>query len=96
MLKDFKGQFNLTTVGEDTELQLKVLEDVYNAKKEMAIKDGLDTTELDAAYEKAKTNILQQEEDKRYQIRQQYGLVSLQEEYEKECNGYSNNVIRSC
>lgn len=84
LLKDFKGQFNLTTVGEDTELQLKVLEDVYNAKKEMAIKDGLDTTELDAAYEKAKTNILQQEEDKRYQIRQQYGLVSLQEEYEKE------------
>lgn len=84
LLKDFKGQFNLTTVGEDTELQLKVLEDVYNAKKEMAIKDGLDTTELDAAYEKAKTNILQQEEDKRYQIRQQYGLVSLQEKYEKE------------
>ena len=84
LLKDFKGQFNLTTVGEDTELQLKVLEDVYNAKKEMAIKDGLDTTELDAAYEKAKTNILQQEEDKRYQIRQQYGLVSLQDEYEKE------------
>lgn len=83
LLKDFKGQFNLTTVGEDTELQLKVLEDVYNAKKEMAIKDGLDTTELDAAYEKAKTNILQQEEDKRYQIRQQYGLVSLQDEYEK-------------
>ena len=84
LLKDFKGQFNLTTVGEDTELQLKVLEDVYNAKREMAIEDGLDTTELDAAYEKAKTNILQQEEDKRYQIRQQYGLVSLQEEYEQE------------
>ena len=84
LLKDFKGQFKLTTVGEDTEIQLKALKDVYNAKKEMAIKDGLDTTELDAAYEKAKTNILQQEEDKRYQIRQQYGLVSLQEEYETE------------
>lgn len=84
LLKDFKGQFNLTTVGEETELQLKVLEDVYRAKKEMAIKDGLDTTELDAAYEKAKTNIMQQEEAKRFQIRQQYGFVSLKEQYELE------------
>ena len=64
LLKDFKGQFNLTTVGEETELQIKVLDSVYKAKKEMAKKDGLDMTELDAAYERAKTNIVRQEEDK--------------------------------
>ncbi|MDB9146537.1 phage tail tape measure protein [Parabacteroides distasonis] len=84
LLKDFKGQFNLTTVGEETELQIKVLDSVYKAKKEMAKKDGLDMTELDAAYERAKTNIVRQEEDKRYQIRSQYGLVSMKEQYEKD------------
>lgn len=41
-------------------------------------------TELDAAYERAKTNIVRQEEDKRYQIRSQYGLVSMKEQYEKD------------
>lgn len=84
LLKDFKGQFNLTTVGEETELQIKVLDSVYKAKKEMAKKDGLDMTELDAAYERAKTNIVRQEEDRRYQIRSQYGLVSMKEQYEKD------------
>lgn len=84
LVKDFKGEFKLTTVGEETDLQLKTLEAAYQARKEMAEKANMDTTELTAAYEKAKTNILQQEEDKRNQVRSQYGLLSLQEQYELE------------
>lgn len=84
LVKDFKGEFKLTTIGEETDLQLKTLEATYQARKEMAEKANLDTTELTAAYEKAKTNILQQEEDKRNQVRSQYGLLSMQEQYELE------------
>lgn len=84
LVKDFKGEFKLTTVGEETDLQMKVLEASYQARKEMAEKEKMDTAELDAAYEKAKTNILQQEEDKRNQIRQQYGLLSMQDQYDME------------
>lgn len=84
LVKDFKSEFKLTTVDEDTEAQMKVLEASYQARKEMAEKEHMDTTELDAAYERAKTQLLQQEEDKRNQIRTQYGLLSMQEQYEIE------------
>lgn len=84
LVKDFKSEFKLTTVGEDTALQLKVLEDTYTARKEMAVKANMDTADLDAAYEKAKTNIVQTEEDKRNQIKQQYGLLSMQEQFDIE------------
>lgn len=84
LVKDFKGEFKLTTVGEETDLQMKALEASYQARREMAEKENLDMTELDAAYEQAKTNILQQEEDKRNQVRQQYGLLSMQEQYTME------------
>lgn len=84
LVKDFKSEFKLTTVDEDTEAQMKVLEASFQARKEMAEKEHMDTTELDAAYERAKTQLLQQEEDKRNQIRTQYGLLSMQEQYEIE------------
>lgn len=84
LVKDFKSEFKLTTVDEDTEAQMKVLEASYLARKEMAEKENMDTAELDAAYERAKTQLLQQEEDKRNQIRSQYGLLSMQEQYEVE------------
>ena len=84
LVKDFKGEFKLTTLGEDTDAQMKVLEASYKARKEMAEREHLDTAELDAAYERAKTQLIQQEEDKRNQIRQQYGLLSLQEQYDIE------------
>lgn len=84
LVKDFKSEFKLTTVDEDTEAQKKVLEASYQARKEMAEKENMDTAELDAAYERAKTQLLQQEEDKRNQIRSQYGLLSMQEQYEIE------------
>lgn len=84
LVKDFKGEFKLTTLDEDIDLQLKVLEASYQARKEMANKANLDTLELDRAYERAKTNILQSGEDRRNQIRSQYGLLSLQEQFEIE------------
>lgn len=84
LVKDFKSEFKLTTVGEDTDLQLKALEASYNARKEMAQKANMDTLELDQAFERARTNILQQGEDQRNQIRQQNGLLSLQEQHQIE------------
>ena len=82
LLKDFKDQFNLTNQENETDTQLKFLESVYKARKAEAQKQGLDTTELDAAYEQAKTNILLKGEQERANIRQQYGIFSMQEEYQ--------------
>lgn len=84
LLKDFKGEFKLTTVGEDTELQLKTLEASYQARKEMAEKANMDTTELDKAYALAKSNIMEDSGNKIKSIRQQYGLLSMQEEQQME------------
>ena len=82
LLKDFKDQFNLTDQENETDTQLKFLESVYKARKAEAQKQGLDTTELDAAYERVKTNILLKGEQERANIRQQYGIFSMQEEYQ--------------
>lgn len=82
LLKDFKDQFNLTDQENETDTQLKFLESVYKARKAEAQKQGLDTTELDAAYEQAKTNITLKGEQERANIRQQYGIFSMQEEYQ--------------
>ncbi|MCC8153605.1 MAG: hypothetical protein LIP01_04950 [Tannerellaceae bacterium] len=84
LLKDFKNQFKLTTVDEDLQLQLKVLEAAYQARKELAEKHNLDTTELDEAYQHAKENLVRESEKRINQIRNQYGLLSLKEEYELE------------
>lgn len=82
LLKDFKDQFNLTDQENETDTQLKFLESVYKARKAEAQNQGLDTTELDAAYEQAKTNITLKGEQERANIRQQYGIFSMQEEYQ--------------
>ncbi len=52
--------------------------------KEMAQEANMDTLELDQAFERARTNILQEAEDRRNQIRQQNGLLSMQEQHEIE------------
>lgn len=82
LLKDFKDQFNLTNQESETDTQLKFLESVYKVRKAEAQKQGLDTTELDTAYEQSKTNILLKGEQERANIRQQYGIFSMQEEYQ--------------
>lgn len=84
LLKDFKGQFKLTTVDEDLQAQLKVLDDVYKARKELALKNNLDTTQLDAAYLSAREQLIQESESRINQIRSKYGLLTLQDEYNLE------------
>lgn len=84
LIKDFKGEFKVTTVDEDYQAQLKVLDASYQARKEMAERNSLETLELDKAYIRAKEQLQQDHENRLYSIRQQYGLVTLQEEYNME------------
>lgn len=83
-VSDFKDKFNVLTSEEETKLQLDALKAGYEAAKELAAGNTTALSELDAAYERAKTQLLQQEEDKRNQIRSQYDLLSMQEQYEVE------------
>lgn len=82
LTKDFKSQFKLTTVGEDLQTQMKVLDATYQARKQLAEKEKLDTQELDIAYLKAKEQLVQDSENRINQIRNQYGLLNQQQQYD--------------
>lgn len=82
LTKDFKSQFKLTTVEEDLQAQMKVLDASYQARKKLAEKENLETKELDAAYEKAKVQLVQDSENRINQIRSQYGLLNQKLQYD--------------
>ncbi len=82
LTKDFKSQFKLTTVGEDLQAQMKVLDATYQARKQLAEKEHLDTKELDTAYLKAKEQLVQDSENRINQIRSQYGLLNQKQQYD--------------
>ena len=84
LIKDFKSQFKVTTVEEDFQAQMSVLEAVYQAPKEMAEKNNLDTTELDRAYYAAKEQLEADHQAKILAIRNQYGLSTQQERFDAE------------
>lgn len=84
MIKSFKDQFKLTTVDEDYDLQLKVLEAAYQARKEMAEKNNLDATELDKAYHRAEEQLESEHQQRILAIRNQYGLSTQQERFNAE------------
>lgn len=82
LVKSFKEEFKLTTVDEDLAQQMKVLDAAYQARKEMAEKSNLDTTELDQAYNRAKEQLELEHQQKIASIRDQYGLSTEQERYQ--------------
>lgn len=84
LVKDFKQQFKVTTVDEDYAMQLELLEASYQARKEMAEKDNLDTTELDKAYFRAKEQLESEHQQRILAIRNQYGLTTQQERFNAE------------
>lgn len=84
LVKDFKSQFKLTTVAEDLQLQLQVLDAAYEARKQLAEKENLDITELTAAHERARAQIIQDSENRINQIRNQYGLLNQKEQFNLE------------
>ena len=84
MFPEFKDKFNLANQEDELNLQLQALEASYQARLQMARENGKDTTSLTAAYEQAKTNILQKAEDDRRSVRSQYGLVTMKEQFRAE------------
>lgn len=84
LVKDFKEQFRVTTLDEDLQLQLEVLEASYQARLKMAEQEKLDTTELDKAYYRAKEQLEFEHQQKIQGIRDQYGLSTQQERFDAE------------
>ena len=81
LVKDFKDDFNLVTPKDELDMQLKALEASYQARKEMAEKEGMDTLELTELYEQAKNGIMQKYEEQREAILDKYLTKSYKEEY---------------
>jgi hypothetical protein len=92
LVKDFKSQFKATTVDEDLQAQLKVLDAAYQARKEMAIRQNLDSTELDRAYLSAKEQLTENAESRLNQIRNQYGLLNQQQLFDIELKELKSNL----
>lgn len=84
LTKDFKSQFKVTTVDEDYQAQKVVLDAAYKARREMAEKNNLDTTELDAAYYRASEQLETDHQSRIQSIRDQYGLSTQQERFNAE------------
>lgn len=82
--RDFKDQFGLLSYDEEIALQTKILEDTYKARLEFLQKEGADTSELTAAFEQAKTNIILNSEKERFNARQQIGVSNWAQEFEIE------------
>ncbi len=72
----------------DHNLQLAALKAYYDTALEYAQAHGEDTTALTQAYEQAKANIIKEytekTEQQRFQLRQQYGLATMQQQYDQE------------
>lgn len=92
LVRDFKAQFKLTTVDEDLAAQMKVLDASYQARKEVAIKQNLDTTELDKAYLQAKEQLYEDSEARINQVRSQYGLLNQQQQFDLELVQLKKNL----
>lgn len=84
LVKDFKSQFKLTSVDEDLQAQMEVLNAAYEARRELALKENLDTKDLDAAHLRAKEQLVQDSENRIQQIKDQYGLSTQQERFNSE------------
>lgn len=79
---DFKNENGLLTLEDETKLQLKVLEDRYKAKKELAEMGEQELTDLEKAYSDARTNITKDAEQKKASIREKYGMSSFAEQFQ--------------
>lgn len=90
LVKSFKSEFKVTNVDEDYQAQKVALNAAYQARKEMAEKNKLDTTELDKAYHRASEQLESEHQQKIQAIRDQYGLSTQQERLNAELEQLKN------
>ncbi|MFA6831304.1 MAG: hypothetical protein WCR36_03410 [Bacteroidaceae bacterium] len=84
LIKDFKSEFKVSSIDEDYQMQLEVLNASYRAKKEQSLKDKSDSEELDKAYFRAKEQLESDYMQRIQSIRDQYGLSNQQEQFNAE------------
>lgn len=82
MVSDFKSRFKVNSEKEDLDFQLLSLDAAYKARKEVLEKNNQSTLELDAAYTKVRENLFENHEDRLNRVRAQYGLLTLQQQYD--------------
>lgn len=82
LTKDFKKDYGVTNLLDETKLELKILENKYQAIKEMMEKSGKDTTDITSAYAAAQIKITKDAETKKANIKEKYGLASFQEQFQ--------------
>lgn len=84
LISDFKSKFKVTSVEEDYQAQKEVLAAAYQARKDMAVKNNLDITELDKANNRANEQLESDHQAKIQSIRDKYGISTQQERFEAE------------
>jgi len=87
---DFKKQFAVLSAEQEKEIQLQALKETYEARKKFLEDAHQDTTELTKAYEQAKKNIKLNADQEYFNLRQELGLTSWEQEYDMEMANLQN------
>lgn len=84
LFSKYGQEYKTLTLKEERDLQIKILEETYEKLKEIAKNNNGDLLQLEKDYLNAKNNLKESFDDKEYEIREKFDLLSKKDIYEKQ------------
>ncbi len=84
LFSKYGQEYKTLTLKEERDLQIKILEETYEKLKEIAKNNNGDLLQLEKDYLNAKNNLEESFDDKEYEIREKFDLLSKKDIYEKQ------------
>lgn len=84
LFSKYGQEYKTLTLKEERDLQIKILEETYEKLKEIAKNNNGDLLQLEKDYLNAKNNLEESFDDKDYETREKFDLLSKKDIYEKQ------------
>lgn len=84
LFSKYGQEYKTLTLKEERDLQIKILEETYEKLKEIAKNNNGDLLQLEKDYLNAKNNLEESFDDKNYETREKFDLLSKKDIYEKQ------------
>ena len=84
LFSKYGQEYRTLTLKEERDLQIKILEETYEKLKEIAKNNNGDLLQLEKDYLNAKNNLEESFDDKDYETREKFDLLSKKDIYEKQ------------
>jgi hypothetical protein len=84
LFSKYGQEYKTLTLKEERDLQIKILEETYEKLKEIAKNNNGDLVQLEKDYLNAKNNLEESFDDKDYETREKFDLLSKKDIYEKQ------------